>query len=141
MTRWTVAHQAPLSVEFSRQEYRSGLPFPSPGDLPDPGVEPGCRTLQADSLPTKPPAKTSAPERGLVISRRVQRWHVEESGPELTLPPLPWAERTAVEGHPVTCHGGCSSCMCSGPGWEERISPPVHWEDRRCRSPVSQSGS
>ena len=40
MTLWTVAHQAPLSVEFSRQEYRSGLPFPSSGDLPDPGIGP-----------------------------------------------------------------------------------------------------
>ena len=37
---WTVAHQAPLSMEFSRQEYWSGLPFPSPGDLPDPGIKP-----------------------------------------------------------------------------------------------------
>ena len=40
-TSWTVAHQAPPSMEFSRQEYWSGLPFPSPGDLPDPGIEPG----------------------------------------------------------------------------------------------------
>ena len=41
VTPWTVAHQAPPSMEFSRQEYLSGLPFPSPGDLPDPGIEPG----------------------------------------------------------------------------------------------------
>ena len=40
MTSWTVAHQAPLSMAFPRQEYWSGLPFPSPGDLPDPGVKP-----------------------------------------------------------------------------------------------------
>ena len=52
-TPWTVAHQAPLSVEFSRQEYWSGLPFASPGDLPDPGIEPGSPALQADSLPTE----------------------------------------------------------------------------------------
>ena len=44
---WTVAHQAPLSVEFSRQEYCSGLPFPSPGDLPDPGIEPASLTSPA----------------------------------------------------------------------------------------------
>ena len=43
-----IAHQAPLSMGFSRQEYWSGLPFPSPGDLPDPGVKPRCPTLQAD---------------------------------------------------------------------------------------------
>ena len=47
---WTVAHQAPLSMEFSRQEYRNGLPFPPPGDLPDPGIEPGSPVL-ASSLP------------------------------------------------------------------------------------------
>ena len=47
VTPWTVAHQAPLSMGFSRQDYWSGLPFPSPGDLPDPGVEPGSPALQA----------------------------------------------------------------------------------------------
>jgi len=47
---------APLSMEFSRKEYWGGLPFPSPGDLPDPGIEPGSPALQ-DSLPTEPPGK------------------------------------------------------------------------------------
>ena len=50
---WTEACQAPLSMGFSRQEYWSGLPFPSPGDLPDPGIEPGSPELQADDLPTE----------------------------------------------------------------------------------------
>ena len=50
---WTVAHQAPLSMGFSRQEHWSRLPFPSPGDLPDPGIEPKSPALQADSLPTE----------------------------------------------------------------------------------------
>ena len=53
-TLWTVACQASLSMRFSRQEYMSGLPFPSPGDLPDPGIEPespAAPTLQGDSLP------------------------------------------------------------------------------------------
>ena len=49
-TPWTVAHQAPPSMEFSRQEHWSGLPFPSPGDLPDPRIEPWSPTLQADAL-------------------------------------------------------------------------------------------
>ena len=49
--------QAPLSMEFSRQEYWSGLPFPPPGDLPNPGIEPRSPTLQADSFPTEPPGK------------------------------------------------------------------------------------
>ena len=53
MTPWTAAHQAPLSMRFSRQEYWSGLPFPSPGDLPNPGIEPGSPALQADSLLTE----------------------------------------------------------------------------------------
>ena len=48
-TPWTVACQATLSMGFSRQEYWSGLPFPSPGDLPDLGIEPGSPALQADS--------------------------------------------------------------------------------------------
>ena len=53
-TPWAVARQAPLSMGFSRQEYWSGLPFPSPGDLPDPGIEPWSPTLLADSLPFEP---------------------------------------------------------------------------------------
>ena len=51
-TPWTVAHESPLSMGFSRQKYWSGLPFPSPRDLPDPGIEPRAPALQADSLPT-----------------------------------------------------------------------------------------
>ena len=56
-TPWTVACQAPPSMGFSRQEYWSGLPFPSPGDLPYPGIEPGSPALQADSLPSEPQEK------------------------------------------------------------------------------------
>ena len=52
-TPWTIACQAPLSMGFSKQEHWSGLPFPSPGDLPNPGNEPGSSALQADSLPTE----------------------------------------------------------------------------------------
>ena len=54
MTPWTVAHQAPLSMAFPRQEYWSGLPFPSPGDLSDPGIEPRSPVLQTDSLLPEP---------------------------------------------------------------------------------------
>ena len=56
-TPWTISYQAPLSLEFSRQEYWSGSPFPSPGDLPNPGIEPGSPILQADVLPSEPPGK------------------------------------------------------------------------------------
>ena len=54
-TSWPVAHQAPPSTGFSRQEYWRELPFPSPGDLPDPGIEPVSPALQADALPSEPP--------------------------------------------------------------------------------------
>ena len=56
-TPWTVAYQTALSMEFSRQEYWSGLPFPSPRDLPNPGIEPGSPALQADALTSEPPGK------------------------------------------------------------------------------------
>ena len=58
VTAWTVTCQALLSTEFSRQEYWSGLPFPSPGDLPDPGIEPGSPALQADTLLSEPLGKS-----------------------------------------------------------------------------------
>ena len=59
-----VAHQVPLPMGFSSQECWSDLPFPSPGDLPDPGKEPGSPALQADSLPTAPPGKPWNSEAG-----------------------------------------------------------------------------
>ena len=61
VTTWTVAHQAPPSMGFSRQEYWSGLPFPSPGDLPNPGIEPGSPgspKLQVDALPSEAPGNS-----------------------------------------------------------------------------------
>ena len=59
MTPWTVACQAHLSRGFPRQEYWDGLPFPSVGDLPNPGIEPGSLALQADSLLSEPPGKST----------------------------------------------------------------------------------
>ena len=57
MTPWTIAGQAPLSMGFSRQEYWGGLPFPSPGDLPDPGIEPMCPALAGRLFTSEPPGK------------------------------------------------------------------------------------
>ena len=57
-TPWAIAYQATLSMGFSRQGYWSGLPFPSPEDLPNPGMEPGSPTLQAEAFPSEPPAIT-----------------------------------------------------------------------------------
>ena len=74
---WTVAHQAPPSMRFSRQEYWSGLPFPTPGHLPDPGIEPWSPTLQADALTCGSDGKESAMDmslskfRELVMDREV----------------------------------------------------------------------
>ena len=57
VTLWTVAYQAPPAMGFSRQKYWSGLPFPSPGDLPDPGIKPRSPALKADALPSELPGK------------------------------------------------------------------------------------
>ena len=62
VTPWIVVGQAPLSMGFSRQEYCLRLPFPSPGDLPYPGIKLGSLALQADSLPTEPSQPSSEPD-------------------------------------------------------------------------------
>ena len=74
-TPWTVAHQARLSTGFYRQEYWSGLPFPSPGDLPDPGIKSGSPTLWADVLPSEPPG-TIKDRNGMDLTEEdiKQRW-------------------------------------------------------------------
>ena len=63
VTPWAVAHRAILPMGFSRQEYWSGSPFPSPGDLPDPGIEPGSPALQADSLQCEPPGSITVAQK------------------------------------------------------------------------------
>ena len=77
-TVWTIAHRAPLSLGFSRQEYWSGLPFPSPGDLPNPGIEPkspAASALQPDSLPLSQQAgPISAVSRSSSFSRVLEVW-------------------------------------------------------------------
>ena len=77
-TPWTVTYQALLSMGFSRQEYWSGLPFPSPGDLSDPAIEPGSPALQADALLSEPPGKPDGTDRGasngLFLTRSVGLW-------------------------------------------------------------------
>ena len=61
VTSWTVAHPASLFMGFPKQGYWSGLPFPPPGDLPNPGIEPRSPALQAECLPTEPPGKPLSP--------------------------------------------------------------------------------
>ena len=71
-TPWTVAHQAPPPMGFSRQEYWSGLTFPSPGDLPDPGIESRSPTLPADALTSEPPEKPQSPKNSHQIKHNLQ---------------------------------------------------------------------
>ena len=77
-TPWTIAFQAPLSMGFFRQKYWSGLPFPSPADLPDPGIEPRSPALQADSLPTEHHHVHADMEKAKVLSTGVNPWNIEK---------------------------------------------------------------
>ena len=72
-TPWIVAYQAPLSTGFSRQENWSGLPFPSPGDLPNPGIEPGSPALQTDALPSEPPGKPKSFQWDQTVSKYLNK--------------------------------------------------------------------
>ena len=81
VTTWTVAYQVPLSVGFSRQEYWSGLPFPSPRDLLNPGIKPRSPTLQADALPSEPPGKPNLSSRWFNYSVIALSWTFPFLGP------------------------------------------------------------
>ena len=94
-TPWTVAYQAPPSMGFSRQEYWSGLPFPSPGDLPDPGIEPGSPTSRADVLTSEPPGKPLKWQRTLA-NYLSEFWLA--AGTWFCLPPNPFHECFRVWG-------------------------------------------
>ena len=83
-TPWTVAYQAPPSMGFSRQECWSGLPFLSPGDLPDPGIKPRSPTLQADALPSEPPGKP--PVNFVVEANRKPTSHAKQRASGRKLP-------------------------------------------------------
>ena len=81
VTPWTIAFQAPPSMEFSRQEYWSWLPFPYPGTLPNPGIEPRSPTLQADALPSEPPGNhyffSIASSKCHLMCITLYRWYLE----------------------------------------------------------------
>ena len=74
MTLWTIARQAPLSMGFPRQEYGSGLPFPSPGDHPAPGVKPTSPALAGKFFATEPPGPQPRLVDGLFIESGLLRW-------------------------------------------------------------------
>ena len=100
-TPWIVAYQAPPSMGFSRQEHWIGLPFPSPGDLPNPGIEPGSPTFQADALTSELPGKltlklraSGAPPQpcslqvpgGAILSSTCVSSHTEQKPPKSSQP-------------------------------------------------------
>ena len=120
-TSWTIAYQGPLSMGFPRQEYWSGLPFPSPGDLPKPGIKPGSPVLRADTLPSEPPRLQKA---GLLGPRertlpKAELWEVLR--PE-HVPPQPGCESTAASSAETKARSasfrneewGQSTCFCKG---------------------------
>ena len=86
VTPWTVACLAPLSMGFSRQEYWSGLPFTSPGDLPEPGIEPRSPALQADALPSELPGKPAPPGKFLSLFFKRDHSGSERLGRQLRFP-------------------------------------------------------
>ena len=88
MPLWTVAHQAPPSMGFSGQEHWSGLPFPSPGDLPNPGIEPRSPALQADALTSEPPGKPNVLLGGLYFPLFVNHFSIMKSSSLLIKLPL-----------------------------------------------------
>ena len=93
-TPWTVALQAPLSMGFPRQKYGSELPFPSPGDLPDPGIKPRAPTLQVDSLPAEPPGKPTSLQHGPQFapdSRICLQWR--RPGFDFWVGKIPWRRK------------------------------------------------
>ena len=103
-TPWTAAHQAPLSMWFSRQGYWSGLPFPSPGDLPNPGINLGCPAMQAESLLTELQGKPllAYSERKGKGSRSVVPDSLQPHGLSPTSLLHPWdfpGNSTGVDGH------------------------------------------
>ena len=133
----TVAYQAPPSMGFSREEYWSGLPFPSPGDLPEPGIEPGSPAFQADGLTSEPPGKpvvlnyesywiiaTSFPNK--IWCWNINYWTLASFYREtkgLNFPgSLAGKESACSEGDPSSIPG-----LRRSPGEEKRLPTPVFW--------------
>ena len=85
-TPWTVAHQAPPSTGVSRQEHWSGLPFPSPGDLPDPGIKPRSPTFWADALTSEPPGKPVLKNLNYIVCKMKEMILPFHSPPPTDLP-------------------------------------------------------
>ena len=129
VTPWTVAYEAPPSMGFSRQEYWSGLPLPSPGDLPDPGIEHGSPALQADALPSKPRGKP-APSGNLQNPRGGERRpRLEERPPETKTQEETAGSKSrkgrAGVGTQARAGPGLSCPRGKKTGWGRRLHPHV----------------
>ena len=110
-TPWAVAYQAPPSMGFSRQECWSGLPFPSPGDLLDPGIEPGSPALRADALPSEPPGK-ARPRQGMeLVSLALEGRFLTTGPPGKSL----WSSSFLSKGFFYVCILYWASSICSCP--------------------------
>ena len=117
VTPWTVAHQAPQPMEFSRQEYWNGLPCPSPGDLPNPRIKPMSPALQADALPFKLPRKPLVKEKRdaycvtLEMMERIANFILRDKGncwsflSKITWSDLVFQRVTLALGWTIDCQG------------------------------------
>ena len=114
MTPWIVACQPPLSMEFSRQEYWSGLPFPSPGGLPNPGIKPDLPALQADSLPSEPREKPEFSKTDLKMESQCSKRKTAQK-----LPP----RRRKMTRLTAGTHASYRSRTQSPSGWTEGGTP------------------
>ena len=130
-TPWTVAYQAPLSMGFSRQEYWSGLLFPSAGDLPRPGIEPQSPSFQADALTSEPPGKPPIP---LIPEPWMQEIASQPCNTLLSSQKLvPWywllctVGREALLGKDFGDPKGQKSCDCLSKGTRGTMAPGSRW--------------
>ena len=139
----TVAPQAPLSMDFSRQEYWSGLPFPSPGDCPNPGIEPGCPALQVSSLPSEPLGKPSWCSNQLVSgSKRGSYFPKSAVAAPSAFANMRWRGRRPGQSKGAKVSGaqhweGGERHMSSG---AESEANSGRWETSRVRSSVETGG-
>ena len=122
-TPWTVAYQAPPSMGFSRQEYWSGLPFPSPGDLPNSGIEPGSPTFQADALTSEPPGKPGptlmllnlgAKNLEFLLPSPIREEILGRWQPHISRPIMEWAQEEKMNWYQMI---SLTSKYCSGLMW------------------------
>ena len=122
VTPWTIAHQAPLSMEFPRQEYWSGLPFPTPRDLPDPGIEPAFPALAGGFLTNEPPGKPLCIDFVAVVSCSV----VSDS----LWPPwtVAWQASLSMNFPDKNTGVGCH-CLLQGIFLSQGLNPQLlHWQ-------------